>query len=202
LIISLNLSNNVFIVSARTGTLVLTGRQTGLLVSPARLEILEALEVLDRASARELAAHLGRPPGAVYHHVRTLTQGGLIVEVAVRRGARRPEVLYALAARRQAVAAGASPSGDRQALRTLQAVLRQAGRDVEAAFARGPASLKRRFYGGQMSSALTARDVKRVMALLEEIESLLRRARRTRSGRTDDIYRWTSVFVPLARRRS
>jgi hypothetical protein len=64
------------------------------------------------------------------------------------------------------------------------------------------ASLKRCFYGGQMSGALTARDVKRVIALLEEIESLLRRAKRKGSGRADDIYRWTSVFVPLGRKRS
>lgn len=189
-------------MGARTGTLVLSRRQTGLLLSPARLEILEALGALGRASARELAAHLGRPPGAVYHHVRTLTQAGLFVEVGVRRGSRRPEAVYAAAAPRLAVAAGASPSGDRQALRTLQAVLRQAGRDVEAAVARGPTALKGRFHGGQVSSALTPRDVKRVIALLGEIEALLRRATRQRSNRTDDVYRWTSVFVPLGRRRS
>lgn len=68
--------------------------------------------------------------------------------------------------------------------------------------ARGPASLKRRFYGAQVSSPLTPRDVKRVIALLEEIESLLRRAKRRRAGGADDIYRWTSVFVPLGRKRS
>jgi DNA-binding transcriptional ArsR family regulator len=189
-------------MGAKSRTLVLSRRQTGLLISPARMEILEALDALERASARELAAHLGRPPGAVYHHVRTLTQAGLFVEVDIRRGSRRPEVVYALAAPRLAVAAGTSPSGDRQALRTLQAVLRQAGRDVEAAFARGPALLKRRFYSSQASSALTPGDVKRVMALHAEIEAVLRRAKRQRSGRADDIYRWTSVFVPLGRKRS
>lgn len=188
-------------MSAEPDTLVLSGRQTALLLSPARLEILEALDALGRASARELAAHLGRPPGAVYHHVRTLTQAGLFVEVDVRRGSRRPETVYALAAPRLAVAGGASRRGDRQMLRTLQAVLRQAGRDVEAAMDRGPALLKGRFYGGQVSGALTAREVKRVIALTEEIESLLRRAKRKRSGRVDDVYRWTSVFVPLGRKR-
>jgi DNA-binding transcriptional ArsR family regulator len=188
-------------MNTKAETLVLSRRQTGLLISPARLEILEALGALERASARELAAHLGRPPGAVYHHVRTLTQAGLFVEVDVRRGSRRPEVVYALAAPRLAVAAGASRSGDRQALRTLQAVLRQAGRDAEAAIARGPALLKGRFHSGQVSSALTPREVKRVLALLEEIEALLRRATRKQSGRADDIYRWTSVFVPLGRKR-
>ena len=188
-------------MKAKEETLVLDSRQTGLLISPARLEILEALGALERASARELAAHLGRPPGAVYHHVRTLTQAGIFVEVDVRRGSRRPEVVYALAAPRLAVAAGASPSGDRQALRTLQAVLRQAGRDVDAGLARGSASLKGRFHGGQVSGALTPREVKRVLALLNEIETLLRHANQKRSNRADDIYRWTSVFVPLGRKR-
>ena len=189
-------------MSPRGGTLVLSRRQTGLLISPARLEILEALGALDRASARELAAHLGRPPGAVYHHIRTLTRAGLLVDVGLRRGSRRPEVVYELAAPRLAVAAGASRGGDRQAVRTLQAVLRQAGRDVEAAVARGPALLRGRFHGGQVSGALPPRDVKRVLALLDEIEALLRRATRKQSHRTHEIYRWTSVFVPLGRKRS
>ena len=56
---------------AKTRTLVLNRRQTGTLISPARLEIVEALSALSPASARDLAAHLGRPPGAVYHHVRS-----------------------------------------------------------------------------------------------------------------------------------
>jgi DNA-binding MarR family transcriptional regulator len=184
---------------AQSDTLVLSRRQTGLLISPARLEILEAFGALGRASARELAAHLGRPPGAVYHHVRTLAQAGLIAEVEVRRGARRPEAVYAPVAARLAVAAGASRGGDRQALRTLQAVLRRAARDVEAAFDRGPASLKGRFYGAQMSSGLSAREVKRVIALLNEIEALMRRANRKPAAAADDNYRWTAVFVPLGR---
>jgi DNA-binding transcriptional ArsR family regulator len=189
-------------MSARVTTLLLDRRQTRLLLSPARLEILEAFGAIGRASARQLAAHLGRPPGAVYHHVRTLAQAGLIVEAGLRRGSRRPEVVYKGAASRLAVAGGVSPGGDRQVLRTLQAVLRQAGRDVEAAFARGPAALKGRFYGGQVSGALTRRDAKRVIALLGQIEALLRTARRKGTGRAHDIYRWTGVFVPLGRKRS
>jgi DNA-binding transcriptional ArsR family regulator len=188
-------------VRRRAATLVLSRRQTALLISPARLEILEALDALGRASARELAAHLGRPPGAVYHHVRTLAQAGLLADVEVRRGARRPEAVYAPVAARLAVVAGASRRGDRQALRTLQAVLRQTARDVEAAFVRGPASLRGRFYGAQLSSRLPRRDVTRVIALLDEVEALLRRAQR-KPAAAGDIYRWTAVFVPLGRKQS
>jgi DNA-binding transcriptional ArsR family regulator len=186
---------------AKTRTLVLNRRQTSTLISPARLEILEALSARSPASARDLAAHLGRPPGAVYHHVRRLEQAGLCEEVDRRRGPRRPEALYAPVADRMAVAAGASRAGDQQALQTLSAVLRQAGRDVEAGFARGPAQLRGRFHGIQLSGALTAREVKRVLGLLEQIEATLRQATRGPRGRGDDVYRWTSVFVPLGRKR-
>ncbi len=188
---------------AKTRTLVLSRRQTGTLISPARLEIVEALSALGPASARDVATHLGRPPGAVYHHVRRLEQAGLIAEVDTRRGPRRPEALYAPVADRLAVAAGTgqSRSDNRQALRTLQAVLRQTARDVDAGFARGPALLRGRFYGVQLSSALTLREVKRVIRLLEQIEATLRHAKRSPGGRADDIYRWTSVLVPLGRKR-
>jgi DNA-binding transcriptional ArsR family regulator len=185
----------------RPDTVVLNRRQTATLLSPARLEIVEAFAALGRASARQLANYLRRPPGAVYHHVRTLEQAGVIVEVARRRGSRRPEAVYAPVAERLAVAAGASPQADRQALQTMRAVLRQAARDVEAGFARGPATLRNHSHGAQLSAVLSPREVKRVLAHLAEIESTLRRAKRLRHGRDADVYRWTSVFVPLDRRR-
>jgi len=185
----------------RTATLVLNRRQTRLLLSPARLEILQAFAGIGRASARELAAQLRRPPGAIYHHLRMLEQAGLIVEVERRSGTRRPEAVYAPVAERLAVAAG-SADRDRQARRTLHAVLRQAGRDVDAAFERGTARLQGRFQGAQMSAPLKPRDVKRILALLGRVDAMLRRAKCGRPGRNDVIFRWTSVFVPLERKRS
>lgn len=185
----------------RPDMLVLNRRQTGMLISPARLEIIQAFAVLGRASARDLAAHLQRPPGAIYHHVRMLEQSGLIAEVDRRRGSRRPETVYAPVAERLAVAAGATPDGDQQALQTMRAVLRQAGRDVQDAFERGVTTLKGRFHGIQASVALKPRDLKRVLAMLAQIEATLRRAKRRRPDPGDVIFRWTSVFVPLDRRR-
>jgi DNA-binding transcriptional ArsR family regulator len=185
---------------ARFDGLLLNRRQTATIISPARLEVVEAIAALGRASARELAVYLGRPPGAIYHHVRVLEQAGVIAEVG-RRGPRRPEAIYAPVATRLAVPAGMSPEADRQALQTIRAVLRQAGRDVDAAFARGAATLKGRFHGAQFSAALKPRDVKRVLALLAELDDLLRRAKRVRPRPTDEVFRWTSVFVPLERRR-
>jgi hypothetical protein len=40
-----------------------------------------------------------------------------------------------------------------------------------------------------------------VIALLDEVEALLRRAQR-KPAAAGDIYRWTAVFVPLGRKQS
>ena len=92
--------------------------------------------------------------------------------------------------------------GDQQAaVHTLKAVLRQATRDVDRAFLRGAGTLRGRFHGLQLSAALLPADVKRVLALLGELEAVFRKANRTRS-RAGDIFRWTSLFMPIGRTRS
>jgi hypothetical protein len=66
--------------------------------------------------------------------------------------------------------------------------LRSSGRDTHA-----PGACQRRADGARRETGHRA---------LEEIEALLRRGKQKRSNRADDIYRWTSVFVPLGRNRS
>jgi DNA-binding transcriptional ArsR family regulator len=181
-------------------TLVLSAAQTDALISPPRLEIVEGLSVLGRASARDLAAHLGRSPGSVYHHLSTLRHAGLINEVARRPGRRRPEGVFALAAPTLAVAADSRSGSAARMIRTLKAVLRQAARDVESALAVGPAEMVGRFHGLQLSAALDPAEVRTVLSFLQRVERLFRRA--SRRPRRQAIYRWTSVFVPIERRRS
>jgi DNA-binding transcriptional ArsR family regulator len=190
-------------MARRAATTVLTAAQARALASPSRLEIVEAFGALGRASARELAAHLGRSPGAVYHHVRALEYAGILREVARRPGPRRPEAVYApaSAAGRLAVAAGQRVGDQQAAVQALKAVLRQAARDADALFAEGAATLKGRFHGLQLSAALAPADVKRVLALLGELEVVFREANRERS-RGGEIFRWTSLFMPIRRTRS
>jgi DNA-binding transcriptional ArsR family regulator len=187
--------------SRTAATTVLTPAQVRALASPSRLEIVEAFGALERASARELAAHLGRSPGAVYHHVRALEHAGIVREVARRPGPRRPEAVYAPAAGRLAVAAGQRVGDQQAAGLALKAVLRQATRDAGGVFVEGVETLKGRFHGLQLSAALAPSDIKRVLALLGELEAVFRKANRARS-RAGDIFRWTSLFMPLRRTRS
>ena len=183
-------------------TVVLDRRQVDALASPARLEIVEAMGVLGRVSARELAAHLGRSAGAVYHHLRTLEAAGLLEEVDRRPGPRRPEILYAVRAGRLAVPAGQTAAGDQAAARALHAVLRQASRDVDAAFARGTAALRGRFHGLQLSAPLSAAERRRVLTALGSIEAVFRRAMKARRTEPEKAMRWTSVLLPVRRRRA
>jgi DNA-binding transcriptional ArsR family regulator len=181
-------------------TLVLDARQTATLLSPGRLEILEALGALDRASARDLAAHLGRSAGAVYHHVRALEAAGLIRSVARRPGPRRPEAIYAVAAERLAVTAGRRPGDAAQAAGALRAVLRQAARDADRVLAaRDLPALEGRMQGGQMTAPLGAAEVRGIIRRLNEIETIFRNANRRRRG-SREIYRWTSLLLPVRTR--
>jgi hypothetical protein len=137
----------------------------------------------------------------VYHHVRALEHAGIVREVARRPGPRRPEAVYAPSGGRLAVAAGQRPGDQQAAVRALKAVLRQATRDADVLFAAGTETLKGRFHGLQLSGALLPADIKRVLALLGELEAIFREANRTRS-RAGDIFRWTSLFMPIGRKRS
>lgn len=180
------------------GSLVLSPAQADELVSPPRLEIVEALSALGRASVRDLAAHLGRSTGAVYHHLTALRRAGLVREVARRPGPRRPEAVFALAASTFAVGVGASARSAVQTTRVLQAVLRQASRDAQAAFTADPPALKGRFHGLQLTATLDPVEVRTILSLLLRVERIFRRA--NRRPRRNAAFRWTSLFLPIERR--
>lgn len=68
------------------------------LTQPTRLAIAQRLEIDRRATARDLARRMGRPVTALYHHLKALESVGVLRVVAERKGIRRPEAVYALAA--------------------------------------------------------------------------------------------------------
>lgn len=77
---------------------VLTQTQLESLTSPIRLAIVRRLAIDKRASARDLAHNMGRPVRSLYHHLKQLQAVGLLRVVGERRGARRPEAVYAAVA--------------------------------------------------------------------------------------------------------
>ena len=76
----------------------LTQDQLECLTMPLRLAIVQRLESDKEATARELAARMGRPTTSLYHHLKQLEEIGLVRIVGERKGPRRPEAIYALVA--------------------------------------------------------------------------------------------------------
>jgi len=76
----------------------LTQDQLEILTSPARLAIVQRLEMDGQATARELAQRMGRSTTSLYHHLKQLEDAGLLRVVGERKGPRRPEAIYAAVA--------------------------------------------------------------------------------------------------------
>lgn len=154
------------------------------LTSPVRLAIVQRLESDKQATARELALRMGRPVTSLYHHLKQLREVGVLRVVAERRGARRPEAVYALVADYLSSAeAVRTPDGRKSYARAASRVAEAAARAFSAVVVGG----KARFEGEGRNSmvrffALRADPAKltRLNALLEELESLL--AERSEAG--------------------
>jgi len=74
---------------------VLSDEQVRALNSAVRQEIFFGLIQIEEASVSELAAHTGRTPKSLYHHLRHLSDSGLIIQVSTRKSGARMEAIYA-----------------------------------------------------------------------------------------------------------
>lgn len=96
--------------------LSLTPAQLKVMASSVRLAVLQHLEGDGEATAKELAARLGRPATALYHHLEKLLAAGLIVPVGQRETDRRPETVYGLVSSQLSSAKAVRTSSGRKAL--------------------------------------------------------------------------------------
>ena len=112
------------------------------LTTPARQEIIDALLSSGPISVSEIAAVLGRPADALYHHVRILQKKGLVVAAEVRRRGRRDEVVYDVPGRPMRID---YDLGSRKVsagiIGAIGAMLRIAQRDFNDAVAAGTAAV-------------------------------------------------------------
>lgn len=165
------------------------------LASPARQELISRLG-FGPATVRDLAAALGRSRQALHYHVARLERAGFVRGSGWRGAGPARERVYALAHGRLAVAATGAPA-DRSAVRkAVAAMLRLTAREFDRALAlRG---LRRRGASRQIGALrgkarLTGAELARLNRLLEQVESLLRRAKRGRGRR---LYAVTVVLTP------
>lgn len=171
--------------------------QMNALISPARVEVVSALEQLGQASVRELAVRIGRRPSSLYYHLELLQNVGLLREVESRHGAGRPEVVYALVARRLVLRGDPTQPGTIEAvIHAASSVLRMCDREVRAAVEKG------RHVGGNRMSATRSRarlskeQVAEIFKHIKRIEEIMRTAPETERGH-GAFYTWTSFLTPV-----
>ncbi|MDF1798906.1 MAG: helix-turn-helix domain-containing protein [Planctomycetota bacterium] len=102
------------------------------LASPARLELVEALQVGGASTAADLAARLGRAPDSLYHHLRQLEAAGIVARRGSRAtGGRRSAVFDLVPGAAAGGGDGTTGEAERAGIASLAAaVLRLTERDV------------------------------------------------------------------------
>jgi len=169
------------------------------LASPARQDLVDAVAADGPCTIAELAERVGRPPDALYHHVRRLVATGLLVEESVRRAAGRPAVRLTVPGRPMMIAY------DQLARRNVAAstdvvatMLRSARRGFAHALAApgvrtwGP---RRNLWGGRAQGWLTEQDVETANALLTELLAVFLRRKDTRRNGSA-LHEFTFVLAP------
>lgn len=171
--------------------------QMNALVSPARVEIVSALEQMEQASVREIADRIGRRPSSLYYHLEMLLKSGLLQEVDTRHSAGRPEVIYALVARRLVLRGDPSKPGTIEAvIHATSSVLRMCDREVKTAMEEG-----RHLGGNRMSvtrsrARLSKQQVAEIFSNIKRIEEIMRTTPETEPG-MGEFYTWTSFLTPM-----
>lgn len=169
--------------------------QLAALASPIRQEILDVLAGIPGSSVATIAAALGRPPDALYYHLRTLVRVGLVVPAGWGRG--RSKALYRTVAPELRIAYDpSSPANASRVGRAVASMLRLTTRDFRRGFTeRVPVSGSRReLWAARSTGWLSAADLVRVNRLLHEIADLLHASRRGARKRLAAV---TFVLVPL-----
>lgn len=153
--------------------------------SPARQEIVDALEAAGPSTMSELAGLVGRPADALYFHVRRLMKVGLVVETSPRERGVGIAARYDVVARPVRLSYGPGVAR-KDVVKVVAAAVRQSLREYESA-ARDPRipgeGPERLVWGGRAKGWLTPAETRRAMKLLEELSALMRSGRPRRGAR-------------------
>ena len=151
-------------------------RQIRLLASPVRQAIIDALESSGPQSAAELATILGYSPDALYHHMRKLTDAGLVT-VAKRPGGRGKRcAVFALKTPRTRLYYNPSSHQNRRAISAMAAaMLRDASRAFTKAMEQDPVvdGRRRDLWVGRRTGWLTQTQLEQLNDLLHQIIKLM-----------------------------
>lgn len=181
--------------------LVSSEREIASLSSPARVEIVDVLAQMGKASVAEIAATLGRAPDSLYYHVRALEKAGLVLRAGVRGRGRREEALYKTVAPELKLKYDpGSPANVRGSVKLISSLLRLGSRDFRRAFEAGNVVVegpRRELWAMRVTGWLSSREIARVNRLIHDLKNTVSHPPTAR-GR---LYAVTVLLVPLDRGR-
>ncbi len=181
-------------------------RQVRALRSPARQELVDALQAAGPCSIAALGELLGRAPDSLYYHVRALERVGLIVQRGKRRSGARDEALYDTPGRLILDFEPRSSAERRDLLALTRSVLRIAERDLRAAVESGTAryarGAERNAWCARVKGWLTQAELAAVRQHLEAASQLLVQGRPRRGASLQSIAFALAPLTPVARARA
>jgi DNA-binding transcriptional ArsR family regulator len=105
------------------------------LASPARIEVVEVMQISGPATVAEISTQLGRAPDSLYHHLKQLEKAGIVERQGTKLSGGRSGAVYALCGREVGAESNdESTSDERAAMADLGgAILRLSERDMRSA---------------------------------------------------------------------
>ncbi len=167
--------------TTRAEVLELAPKAMAELFKPARIELVESLQVTGPATIAQLAARLGRPPDSLYYHVKKMVEIGVMAErpdlVSDDGRPGRTAAVYELTAKTISLPLDSTSRRNREVWgRGAGTLLRQAGREVSAALESGQAQdqgAQRNLLVRRMKVRLGRKELEQVNQHLEALQELL-----------------------------
>jgi DNA-binding transcriptional ArsR family regulator len=185
---------------AKKSYVISSKKQLSALTSALRQEILDVLTQMRTTSVAELAATLGRPPDALYYHLRILMRAGLVEDVGRRSTGRREEGLFRAIARDLRIDYGVARRGQGKTLTAVAgSMLRLGMRDFRRAVGNEAVVVSgkdRELWAARRTGWLTKPELRGVLEAIEGLAQAV--ARPVGSGQ---LYGITILLTPLSRRR-
>lgn len=148
--------------------------QARALVSPARQEIIDALEAAGPCSVSALASLIGRAPDGLYFHLRRLEACGLIKQCGRARQGRHAWAVFDVNERPLRLDYEALPADSVGAI--IAAAMRLGMRDFRRAMRQGGSIVRgpgRTLWGARIKGWISPTNIRRINTLLNELRTLM-----------------------------